>query len=126
MIAASKEEYTTSDCFTPNEKVRKRLLEIAIRNPQSASKNVRAKVILTEIGSRKFHMITKNRPTVSKREGNVFYFDWPKKQLEDYFSRFGKEAVIVSPRDCRLSMMVFYNTALEAYKKTPNTDIINV
>ena len=118
--------YTTSDCFTPNEKVRKRLMEIAIRNPQSASKNVRATVILTELGIRKFHMITKNRPDISKREGNVFYFDWPKKQLEDYFGRFGEEAVIVSPLDCRLSMTAFYSKALEAYKKTPNTDIINV
>ena len=65
----------------------------------------------------KFHFITKNRPDVLKKEGNTLYFNWPKTQLEEYFHRFGKEAVILEPEECRESMRLFYKKAWEAYRK---------
>ena len=109
--------YITSDTFDINEDILQELTDIAIRNPQSASKNVEAKVVMTDRGIRKFHLIVKNRPDVERREGNTFYFNWPKRQLEDYFSRFGKDAVIVSPPECIESLKIFYGKALDAYKK---------
>ena len=109
--------YVTSDTFNINEDILQELTDIAIRNPQSASKNVEAKVVMTDRGIRKFHLIVKNRPDVERREGNTFYFNWPKRQLEDYFSRFGKDAVIVSPPECIESLKIFYGKALDAYKK---------
>ena len=109
--------YVTSDTFNINEDILQELTDIAMRNPQSASQNVEAKVVMTDRGIRKFHLIVKNRPDVERREGNTFYFNWPKRQLEDYFSRFGKDAVIVSPPECIESLKIFYGKALDAYKK---------
>ena len=109
--------YSSSDKFIPNESRKLELQEIAGRSPQSTSKGIEAEVRLTEKGLQKFHFITKNRPDVLKKEGNTLYFDWPKTQLEEYFHRFGKEAVILSPDDCRESMRIFYKKAWEAYRK---------
>lgn len=109
--------YTTSDKFIPDENIKRELQETAIRSPHSASKCVDAEVRLTDIGMQKFHVITKNRPDILRKDGNTFYFNWPKKQLEEYFKRFGKEAVIVNPEDCHTSVKQFYEKALEAYMK---------
>ena len=109
--------YSSSDKFIPNESRKLELREIAGRSPQSTSKGIEAEVRLTEKGLQKFHFITKNRPDVLKKEGNTLYFNWPKTQLEEYFHRFGKEAVILSPDDCRESMRLFYKKAWEAYRK---------
>ena len=109
--------YSSSDKFIPNESRKLELQEIAGRSPQSTSKGIEAEVRLTEKGLQKFHFITKNRPDVLKKEGNTLYFNWPKTQLEEYFHRFGKEAVILSPDDCRESMRIFYKKAWEAYRK---------
>ena len=106
--------YSSSDKFIPNESRKLELQEIARRSPQSTSKGIEAEVRLTEKGLQKFHFITKNRPDVSKKEGNTLYFNWPKTQLEEYFHRFGKEAVILSPDECRESMRLFYKKAWEA------------
>ena len=109
--------YSSSDKFIPNESRKLELQEIAGRSPQSTSKGIEAEVRLTEKGLQKFHFITKNRPDVLKKEENTLYFNWPKTQLEEYFHRFGKEAVILSPDDCRESMRIFYKKAWEAYRK---------
>ena len=58
--------------------------------PQAASKSVEAKVLFTDKGMQKFHLVTKNRPDVLKKEGNTLYFHWPRLQLEAYFRRFWK------------------------------------
>lgn len=108
--------YVTQDTFRPDAKTLRELKEIAIRNPQSASKNVEATVLLTDRGIQKFRVIVKNRPEVLSRDGNVYHFNWPRHQLEDYFSRFGKDAIILTPDDCRESMKSFYRNALEAYE----------
>ena len=109
--------YTTSGHFTPDEKIRSELQEIAIRNPQSASKNVSIEVHLTDRGIEKFRLITKNRPDVYKKDGNTYYFNWPKRQLEDYFKRFGYDAVIVSPNESREAMRAFYGRSFDAYDR---------
>ena len=72
-------------------------------------------MVLTDRGLEKFRLIVKNRPDVLKRDGNTYYFDWPKRALEDYFSRFGKDAVIVSPASSHDAMKKFYRDALEKY-----------
>lgn len=109
--------FTSSDKFLPDESRKAELEKIAGRSPQSASKSVEAKVLFTDKGMQKFHLVTKNRPDVLRKEGNTLYFHWPKLQLESYFRRFGKEAVIVSPDECRESMRFFYKKAWEAYRK---------
>ncbi len=109
--------YLSTDTFEINDEIYQELSEAARRNPQSVSKNIEAKVVMTDRGIHKFHMITKNRPDVERREGNTYYFNWPRRQLEDYFGRFGQEAVIVSPPECIESLKIFYGKGLNAYRK---------
>lgn len=109
--------YTTSAKYEPDEKIRARLLEIGAKNPQSASKSIDAEVRLTDRGVRKFQLIVKNRPDVLRKDGNTYYFHWPKYQLEEYFKRFGYDAVIVSPADSRANMRSFYVRSFDAYDK---------
>ena len=45
------------------------------------------------------------------------YFHWPKYQLEEYFKRFGYDAVIVSPADSWANMRSFYVRSFDAYDK---------
>lgn len=107
--------FMTQETFTPDAKTLRELKELAIRNPQSASKNIDATVLLTDRGIQKFRVIVKNRPEVLKKDGNLYYFNWPRHQLEEYFSRYGKDAVILSPVECVEDMKNFYRQALDAY-----------
>lgn len=109
--------FTTAECYIPDEDDRQKLLEIARKNPHSTSRNIDAVVKLTNRGLTKFRMIVKNRPEVLKREGNTFYFNCPRGPLEDYFRRFGYDALIVSPEECRESMKAFYGRSLDTYMK---------
>ena len=116
-VSRIKALYTTSDKFEIDEEVRDSLQEIAKRNPQSASKNVLCKVQLTDRGIEKFKVIVKSRPDVLKKEGNIYYFNWPKRQLQEYFKRFGYDAIIISPKDCWESMKSFYGRSLDIYER---------
>ncbi|MCR4991378.1 MAG: WYL domain-containing protein [Lachnospiraceae bacterium] len=109
--------YSTSNHFEIDEKVMEELKEVALRNPQSASMNEMAKIRFTEKGKQKFKVIVKNRPDVYKKDGDVYYFNWPIRQLEEYFKRFGKDAVVLEPAKLRESMKIFYRKALDVYKK---------
>ena len=109
--------YLTGEKFSYDEKIRSELQKIAIRSPESATRNVDAEVRLTDRGIQKFRVILKNRPDVLRKDGNTYYFNWPKFQLEEYFKRFGEDAVIVSPEECRESMKIFYDKATEVYQK---------
>ncbi len=109
--------YTTADHFETDEDIQRRLQEIATKNPQSASNNVEAKVYLTDRGIQKFRVIVKNRPEVLKKEGNTYYFNWPKRQLQEYFKRFGYDAIIVSPIECWEAMRSFYGRSLDKYDR---------
>ncbi len=109
--------YMTSERFVPDEKTEARLKEAAVKSPQSVYRNVSAKVFLTDQGIQKYRLITKNRPPVSKKEGSIYFFDWPKREIEDYFRRFGRDAIILSPADSRESLRYFYMKALSAYSK---------
>ncbi len=76
-ISRIKALFTTSDKFNPSEEIKKQLKEIALRNPQSASKNVKIRVRLTDRGIKKFKVVVKNRPDVERKDGNTYYFNWP-------------------------------------------------
>ena len=84
-------------------------------------------VRLTEEGKRKYRMIYTNRPKATFVDGDVYHFEWPLVQLEEYFKRFGEEAVILSPATSREVMREFYLRGTRAYevcgdqeKRSPN------
>ena len=107
----------TSDSFPVDPDTQKELQEKAIRSPQSVSLTVQAVVRLNKYGVKKFKAITKNRPLVSKIEGDLYYFDWPELQLEEYFKRFGRDAIVIKPTSLKEKIKKFYYYGLREYSK---------
>lgn len=109
--------FVTYDTFTKDKKIEARLTEMGIRRPHSASPDIHAVVLMTERGKDMYRMIVKNRPALSKVEGDKYHFDWPEMQLEDYFRRFGKEAIVIRPKSLKQKLIKYYEDAAEAYEK---------
>ena len=107
--------FVTSHTFTKDKKVEDELIRKGARSPYSMSEDIHAVVQMTERGRQMYTMIVKNRPYVTYIDGDLYHFDWPEMQLEDYFRRFGKDAVVISPKSLRSKLRNYYSRALEAY-----------
>ena len=114
-ISRLRDVFVTSDTFTRDEEVLEDLTKKGLRSPHSMMKDIHAAVRMTDHGKQMFKMIVKNRPAVSYIEGDIYHFDWPEFQLEDYFRRFGQDAVVVSPRSLKSRLRKYYSHALDAY-----------
>lgn len=116
-ISRLRSVYVTSDIFTIDPDIENELREIAARSPHSVLPTVHAVVLLNQYGIKKFKVMTKNRPDVSKKEGNLYYFDWPEDQLKEYFIRFGSDAVVIEPDSLKEKIRTFYYYGLKEYEK---------
>ena len=110
--------FVTSHTFTKDKKIEDELIRKGTRSPYSMSEDIHAVVQMTERGKQMYTMIVKNRPYVTYIDGDLYHFDWPEMQLEDYFRRFGKDAVVISPKSLRTKLKNYYFKALEAYTGT--------
>ena len=115
-ISRLKSIFITSAVFPFDENLYRELQDKALRSPQSVSKTVQAVVKMNSFGIRKFKVVTKNRPDILKIEGDLYYFDWPELQLEEYFKRFGRDAIVLEPESLRERLKKYYSMALRAYK----------
>ena len=116
-ISRLRSVFVTPDTFPVDPDTQKELREKAIRSPHSVSLTVQAVVRLNKYGVKKFKAITKNRPIVSKIEGDLYYFDWPELQLEEYFKRFGRDAMVIEPASLKEKIKKFYYYGLREYSK---------
>ena len=114
-ISRLRDVFITSDTFERDASVEEKLTFKGLRSPHSVSPDIHAVVRMTEHGKQSYRMIVKNRPGVSYIEGDLYHFDWPEQQLEDYFRRFGKDAVVISPKSLRSRLRNYYSNALKAY-----------
>lgn len=114
-ISRLRDVFVTNETFTVDPKVRETLTKIGRRSPHSAAPDIHAVVRLTDHGKQMYRMIVKNRPVVTTINGDLYHFDWPEMQLEDYFRRFGKDAVVVKPKSLKNRLKNYYTDALEAY-----------
>ena len=114
-ISRMRNVFITADTFERNKAVLERLTDIGMRHPHSAAPEVHATIRLTPRGKQMYRMIVKNRPAVTEIDGDKYIFDWPEMQLEDYFRRFGKEAVVLRPRRLKQKLQKYYSEAIEAY-----------
>ena len=112
--------FITADNFIQDPELYESLREKAMRSPHSVSDTVRAVVKLTPYGAQKFKVITKNRPDVLKKDGDLYCFDWPEQQLEDYFLRFGRDAIVLEPKSLRNRLKKYYRMAIRAYQDQRN------
>lgn len=114
--------FITSHTFIRDQKTEDELTRKGLRSPHSMSADIHAVVQMTERGKQMYTMIVKNRPYVTYIDGDLYHFDWPEMQLEDYFRRFGKDGIVISPKSLRTKLRNYYSRALEAYDGKSQTD----
>lgn len=114
-ISRLRNVFITSDTFQVDAKTLDRLTKKGARSPHAVAPDIHAVVHMTERGKDMYRMIVKNRPAVAQIKGDKYLFDWPEMQLEDYFRRFGKEAVVISPKSLKRRLTNYYKEALNAY-----------
>lgn len=114
-ISRLRNVFVTSDTFQVDAKTLDRLTKKGARSPHAVAPDIHAVVHMTERGKDMYRMIVKNRPAVAQIKGDKYLFDWPEMQLEDYFRRFGKEAVVISPKSLKRRLTNYYKEALNAY-----------
>ena len=111
-----RDVFITTDTFVRKDTIQQRLMETGMRHPHSAAPDTHAVIKMTERGKQMYRMIIKNRPAVTSVDGDKYIFDWPEMQLEDYFRRFGKEAVVLRPRRLKDKLLKYYSEAADAYE----------
>jgi hypothetical protein len=74
-------------------------------------------VRLTEQGKNMFRVIYFDRPFPVRTEGDLYWFSGSVMQIRNYFSRFGKDAVIIEPVFLKKQLYTYYEEALNAYRE---------
>lgn len=80
-----------------------------------------SKVKLTKLGKKKLKTFWHARPNIENIEGDIYTFRCPYMRIVSYFSRFGKDAVIVYPSSLNKDMLGFYQAASKAYLREANS-----
>ncbi len=93
-----------------------RQIRCGAQYPINVSDKEEVQVCLTKKGRELFGKIYLYRPTPTKIEGNVFYFDCSYNQIIHYFKRFGEDALILSPARLGIQMRNYYHYALKKYR----------
>lgn len=83
-------------------------------------------VKLTDKGKILFHDLYVHRPICDSIQDDVYEFKGSHVQIVFYFSRFGKEAYIVSPNDVRKELYYFYKESFQHYQKIYIEEQINI
>ena len=78
---------------------------------------IEIKVLLTERGKEMYKSMYLHRPRYTKIDGDHYYFDCSRSQAYQYFSRFGRNAIIESPKTLTTDIHKFYAIANKAYNK---------
>jgi hypothetical protein len=76
------------------------------------------KVKLGERGRKLYRSMYLHRPQYFKVEGDVYWFDCPRSQAFQYFSRLGGNALVLEPEDLREDIHRFFVRAERRYAKT--------
>lgn len=79
----------------------------------SSSENIQIK--LSKTGQKMYETILHQRPSYISSDGDVYTFNCTKRQIYNYFFKFGKEAVILSPQDLKQEFIQKYKESYEIY-----------
>lgn len=80
------------------------------------------KVQLTDQGLKDYGRIYMNRPIYDSLEDHIMTFTCSRQQIFLYFKRFGKEAIILEPKELQEKMLNYYSEAKETYENTVPDD----
>ena len=75
------------------------------------------KVRLSERGKELLKKIYLHRPRCTRQEGDLYWFSCAPGQAMQYFTRFGRHALVLEPADLRGEMTRYYAMADKAYRK---------
>lgn len=75
------------------------------------------RVRFTDRGKMMYDKMYLHRPAYSRIDGDVYTFECSINQAMQYFQRFGKNAIILSPAKFRNDFETYYNIAYRAYHK---------
>lgn len=75
------------------------------------------KIRLSEKGKYLFKKLYLYRPVVEKIENDIYHFNCSYNQIYQYFSRFGKHAIILEPKELGEKMKNYYFIANKTYQK---------
>ena len=96
-----------------------RFLESEIKKkgaPFLSRDTIKAHVYLTEKGIKNYNQMSHLRPRYSEiRDNNIYVFFCTKDQLEFFFFKFGKDAVIIEPKSLAEEFKRKYEDAAKAY-----------
>lgn len=73
-------------------------------------------VELTSFGKDLYKRIYLHRPSPVEIKDNIYIFRCSHQQVTQYFKRFGKDAIIISPLDATKEVYIFYSQGKRAYK----------
>ncbi len=99
------------------EEIFKKQIKYGIQYKISKCENEEIKVKLTPKGKELFKKIYLYRPHYDKIEDNIYYFSCSYAQVEQYFKRFGENAIVLSPSKIVASLKNYYYFANKVYKK---------
>lgn len=94
----------------------KKQIKRGVQYPISRDEQEEIVVRLNDEGKRLFKRIYLYRPTPTKIEGDLYYFDCSYSQANQYFRRFGKHAIVESPSKLGIALKVYYKNANKAYR----------
>ena len=102
-----------------DDKAKLMLQKMAKSNPQFVyTPNTQPVIVeFTDRGLIMFQKIYIHRPMPTKIQGNVFTFDCSYIQAIYYFTKFGKDAKVVSPEYVKSQLLNFYQTGLDVYSE---------
>ncbi|MBR0294756.1 MAG: WYL domain-containing protein [Bacilli bacterium] len=76
------------------------------------------KIRMDETGVRMYKRTFLYRPKIYKIEGDVYHFKGSHLQIFNYFKRFGRNAIIISPTYLKMKMENYYRDSYFVYKKS--------
>lgn len=97
-----------------------RQIKYGVQYPIFTNESQEIIVKMTDRGKELFKRIYLYRPIPYKIENDLYFFECSYNQVGQYFRRFGKEAVIISPSSLVHSTAIYYYNASRAYDKLIN------
>lgn len=74
-------------------------------------------VRLSERGQKMYRSMYLHRPAYTKIDGDLYHFDCSLQQAYQYFSRFGRNAMVMSPKELAGDLHRFHAMAAREYRK---------
>lgn len=114
-----KDIYLTKEIYSFSEEEIDLFEKSIIRGPREVNiRTARVVVQFTEKGKQLFRKMYVNRPIPASIGGNIYTFESSVDNIFIYFSRFGKEAIILEPINLRNQLKKFYLSGYNAYNTT--------